>query len=695
MTLLPNISIRRRLALFSIQSALTLLLFGLSGCTLPPQGPQGTREITRHNWWNYYEHAMERMQAGDFTTAQSDLKRCLGITPGAVYGQEQDAWRVRTYGLHFAEDCFPRRELGICLLNAGQPQEAIQFLEQSLKQTPSGRAKQYLNRARRALLVRSSPPPLPRIDLAPECRSVWTKDRKRTLTGKAQATGWINRLAINGKPEFLELAQQSQPFRNNIVLRSGTNVIAVEARDLLGQRTVRDVVWIADWNPPELYVRETRRDGNDWVVEGLCADNESLVSISTSGLDLFRGTPEQRRKNVPFTLRLRSGTPTILMAEDAAGNRLQTVLSAEAFEKDYSAGLPGPATAFLYAEAVDSDAPTSQNQALASAETSTDRLPPTLRLTADRPLAHSFDEEYFIDGNVADGGGLAALTINGEDLLEGKGQGIKRSYFARRLPLQLGTNTFEIIARDLSGNRTSKSLTVVRTVPEYLDEEYRLRIGIPPIVTPPPIATGILVKQTIEHELTRSPLRFRLLEREEGWDYILREQGLSVSDLADPAAALKIGKMLPAEILLMARLLPQAGGTTIHLRGVGTGNGNVIFSDDVYSEALDKDLNDMVGGLTMKIKQRFPIVMANIVRVSGSEVTIEAGMNQGVEPGARFIVVQKSDSKSDPGSGEVCKKDGKWVELAVRSVKRDSGIAGIVPTSAAGSVRNGDTAYAR
>jgi len=35
------------------------------------------------------------------------------------------------------------------------------------------------------------------------------------------------------------------------------------------------------------------------------------------------------------------------------------------------------------------------------------------------------------------------------------------------------------------------------------------------------------------------------------------------------------------------------------------------------------------------------------------------------------------------------------VELAVRSVKRDSGIAGIVPTSAAGSVRNGDTAYAR
>jgi len=694
MTLLPNISIRRRLALFSIQSALTLLLFGLSGCTLPPQGPQGTREITRHNWWNYYEHAMERMQAGDFTTAQSDLKRCLGITPGAVYGQEQDAWRVRTYGLHFAEDCFPRRELGICLLNAGQPQEAIQFLEQSLKQTPSGRAKQYLNRARRALLVRSSPPPLPRIDLAPECRSVWTKDRKRAFSGKVQAAGWVSRIAINGKPSFLELAELSRPFQDVIALRSGTNIVTVEARDLLGQRTAQNVVWIADWIPPELHVRESHREGNDWVVDCVFADNESLVTVSANGLELFRGNSDQHHKNVPLTLRLRSGTPTILMAEDAAGNRLQTTLSTEAFEQDPKV-LPGPATAFLCTQAPASDAPTSQNQPLISTEASTDRLPPTLRLHASGTFAHSFDEEYFIDGNVADGGGLAQLTINGEDLLEGRGKGIKRSYFSRRLPLQLGTNNFEIIARDLSGNRTSKSLAVVRTVPEYLDEEYRLRIGIPPIVTPPPIATGILVKQAIEHELTRSPLRFRLLEREEGWDYILREQGLSVSDLADPAAALKIGKMLPAEILLMARLLPQAGGTTIHLRGVGTGNGNVIFSDDVYSEALDKDLNDMVGGLTMKIKQRFPIVMANIVRVSGSEVTIEAGMNQGVEPGARFIVVQKSDSKSDPGSGEVCKKDGKWVELAVRSVKRDSGIAGIVPTSAAGSVRNGDTAYAR
>ena len=695
MTLLPNTSIRKRLALSSMQAALPLFLVGFSGCTRLPQVTRGPREITRHNWWNYYEHAMERMHAGDFATAQSDLERCLGLTPGAVYGQDKDAWRVRTYGLHFVEDCFPSRELGICILNAGQPQEAIPFLEKSLKQTPSGRAKQYLNRARRALLASASPPPPPRIDIAPECLSAWTKERKRTLSGKAQAAGWVSRIAIDGKPEFFELARQDQPFRNDIVLQNGTNVTTVEARDLLGQRIVRDVVWIADWTPPELHVREARRVGGDWVVECLFADNESLASISASGLELFRGKPEQRCKTILFTFRVRPGSPAILRAADAAGNLLHTVLSSETFETENSACLPGPATASLYAQGVVSDAPSSQSQSLAGMEAITDKLPPSLRLTASPPLAYTFDEEYFVDGNVADGSGLALLTINGENLLEGKGKGIKRCYFSRRLPLQLGTNHFEITACDLSENRTSKSLSIVRSIPEYLDEEYRLRIGIPPIITPPPVSTGVLVKQAIEHELTRSPLRFRLLEREEGWDYILREQGLSVSDLADPAAALKIGKMLPAEILLMARLLPQAGGTTIYLRGVETRSGDVMFSDDVYSEALDKDLDDLVGGLAMKIKQRFPLVMASIVRVSGSEVTLGAGTDQGIEPGARFIVVQAPASPSDPVSGEVCKKDGKWVELAVRKVKRDSGIAGIVPASAAESVRNGDTAYAR
>ena len=692
---LPNISARLPSSPFLILSSFVLILFGLSGCILSPHETNENKNVTRHNWWNYYEHAMEQMRAGDFPTAQSDLEKCLGLTSGAVYEQDKDSWRMRTYGLHFMEDCFPNREFGICLLNANQPQKAIQYLEKSLQQTPSGRAKQYLNRARRAVLARSSPPPLPQIDLAPECLSVWTKERKRALSGKAQAAGGVSRITINGKPSFLELAEPSRPFKDVIALRSGTNVISIEARDLLGQRTAQQVVWIADWSAPELHVLESHRDGNDWVVGCECSDNESLSRISANGLDLFRGNAGERRRNAPFTIRIRAGSPTILMAEDAAGNRLQTILSAETFEMDRPVGLPGPATAFLYSQTVISDAPLNQYVAAIATETTTDRLPPTLRLTETRPIAHSCDEEFFLDGNAADGGGLASIMINGENLLEGKGTGIKRSYFSRRLPLQIGTNSFEIVARDLSGNRSAKSLVVIREVPEYLDEEYRLRVGIPPIVTPPPLSTGILIKQAIEHELTRSPPRFRLLEREEGWDYILREQGLSVSDLADPAAALKIGKMLPAEVLLMARLLPQAGGTTIYLRGVETGNGNVIFADDVYSEALDKDLDDMVGGLTMKIKQRFPIVMANIVRVSGSEVTIAAGMDQGVEPGARFIVVQKSDQKSDPVSSEVCKKDGKWVELAVRSVKRDSGIAGIVPTSAAGSIRNGDTAYAR
>ncbi len=696
MTRLPHAPSQVPAALFPLRSALILLAFGLAGCTTSPTATNGNNDdIIHHHWWNYYERAIKRMQAGDFPAAQSDLERCLGVKSGAVYGWDEDAWRVRTYGLHFEEDFFPNRELGVCLLKAGQPQQAIPYLEKSLQQTPSGRAKEYLNRARRALLARGTPPPPPQVEVDEACLSLWTKERTRSVKGKAKAPGWVSHFAVNGNPEFLELAEQTRPFRADVALHSGTNTIALEAGDLLGQRTVRNITWIADWQPPVLQIHDFRRDGADWVLTGECVDDAALVSVSAGGQDFFHGAPQQRQKTVPVAIRLHAGIPTLLIAEDAAGNRLQVNLSPDTFEQQRIASLPRPAYASLNAQASPSDLPAAGNPAPAATAAAPDTLPPTLRLSEDRAIAYSFAEEFFLDGHAADSGGLAALTVNGENLLEDAGKGIKRTYFSRRLPLQLGTNRFEIVARDLAGNQTAKSIAVVRGTPEYLDEEYRLTVGIPPVLSPQPLSAGILVKQAMERELTRQPVRFRVLEREEGWDYILREQKLSASDLADPSAALKIGKMLPAEILLMARLLTQAGGTTIFLRGVETGNGEVVFSDDVYSEALDKELDDLVGGLTMKIKQRFPLVMTGIVRVSGSEATIGAGRDQGIEPGARFIVIPKSGSVTNTPTGEVTKQDGKWVELAVRKVGRDTGVTGILPASAAKSVRNGDTAYAR
>jgi hypothetical protein len=192
-----------------------------------------------------------------------------------------------------------------------------------------------------------------------------------------------------------------------------------------------------------------------------------------------------------------------------------------------------------------------------------DRLRPSLVLRGCQPLVRVFAGEFFVDGVAADGGGLVRVTVNGENLLAPADEGVLRAYFARRLALDPGTNRFEIAATDRQGNRTAQQVTVIRMLPEHLDARYRLTVGVPPLIPAEAGPAGFRVKRRMEAELTREPVRFRLLERDEGWDYVLREQGLSLSDLADPAAALRIGKLLPAELLLMGTLFIEPKGVTV------------------------------------------------------------------------------------------------------------------------------------
>ena len=136
-----------------------------------------------------------------------DFERCLGLRPGANYAEPRDLWRIRTYGMHFLEDYFPHRELGVARVRLGRPAEAIQLLEQSIRQTASGRAKHYLNRARRAVL-RDAPTSKPETKLRGDSRQVWTRDRFRILEGVARGDGFIEEIVVNGQRQFIELAEQ-------------------------------------------------------------------------------------------------------------------------------------------------------------------------------------------------------------------------------------------------------------------------------------------------------------------------------------------------------------------------------------------------------------------------------------------------------------------------------------------------------
>jgi len=722
-------SIRQRVP-YAAAFLICLLLIE-SGCQ-SPERIEETGKLYRHNWWNYYERGALLLKQGKTDAAQEDFQRCLGLISGAKFRNDRDMWRARTYGLHFVEGYFPNRELGVCLYENKDYSQAIHFLERSLSQEPSGRAKHYLNLALQKRMVGTVvPPPVLRFNRDTAVRL--TCDRACLLDGTASGEGRIRRLSVGGQHEFIELATTSQPFSRRVALKAGTNVVSVEAEDLLGQRTTQHVVRIADWQPPSLHIRSVIAENSAWHVEGVCRDGFGLDAVSLDATPLFKRDSAARKvTEIPISVRVPL-TGAILSATDLAGNRLQSPLNSAVlaqmatpenqqrflsdgvipFQRTTLAGRPMLcAASTLEAPALQKETSVvSQMEAhtrafqrlscnrhafmLAAATTPTaDRLRPSLSLRGCQPLTRVYSEDFYVDGTAADNGGLSSVTINGENLISKDDEGTIRTYFARRLSLDPGTNRFEIVTADLAGNRTAESLTVVRLRPEYLDESLRLSVGVPPLT---PAETGIIgarVKRCMETELTRSPVRFRLLERDEGWDFVLREQGLSISDLADPSAALRIGKMVPAEMLLMGKIFTEAKGLTVYLKVVETSNGAIVFASDVYSPDPEFKLDDAVAGLILKVQQGFPLITGEVLRRQGTHVTLNVGRKEGTTENSRFIVISATAAEN-LAEGKICTKEGQAIQLQIERVQQNTSSARIVPSAADAIVKEGYYVYTR
>jgi hypothetical protein len=693
-----------------------VLLAGVAGCVAPAPETEGG-ELYHHNWWNYYARGTYFLKRNRVEEAKADFERSLGVIPGAKFGNARDMWRARTYGLHFVEGYFPNRELGVCLLERGDSAQAIRYLEISLRQEPSGRAKHYLNLARqRQLSGRAVPGPQLSVDRASE--AVYTRERSLLLSGTAAGEGLIRGLSVGGRAEFVELALPSLPFSRRVALKAGTNVVELVAEDLLGQRAARRVVRIADWQPPRFAVRRIVADGRGWLVEGVCRDEFGVSSV-TLGDSVVVGRSDAC-SDAPVSLRIPQAGATLTVI-DLAGNRLACPLNGETLAPAApapQARVPAAGGRMARADSVADGLGQPQPTALAQMEAwrnacrragrgvlasrisqsvpaaGADRLRPSLSLRGCQALTRVFAEDFFVDGTASDGGGLSGVTINGENLLSPKDLGVVRAYFARRIPLDLGTNLFEVAATDCSGNRTSQSLTVVRIRPEYLDDKFRLSVGVPPLTPADAGLLGTQVKRSMETELTSEPVRFRLLERSEGWDFVLREQGLSISDLADPAAALRIGKMLPAEMLLMGRVIGEAKGVTVYLKVVDTSQGEVVFASDVYSSKPEENLDDAVAGLILKVEQGFPLVSGEVLRCQGLRVTLNVGRQDGASDKCRFLVFNAAgaDGLAD---GRLCKAEGLPVELQVERVQLNTSTARIVPSAADALVKEGYHVYTR
>ena len=273
--------------------------------------------LYRGKWWNYYVRGRWYADGGYYNEAIQDFKRSVSL-------RSRDERSARSYGLHFWE-YFAHRELGIVYYNQEKYEEAKKELEASLSTADSARAKFYLNKCNEAIIKMTKAdqePPEFKISSHADGEFVNTPiiNLKGTVSDDCYANS--NNILIQGKKLFIELAEKNINFSEVVSLHPGENVICMEASDLTGKSTQRNLTIIRDIHPPILYLDDVRirqKDGKRIAsVKGTVVDDYGLKALYINDTEIH--IHSHKEDNFDEDIVLPEGNTISFKVVDLAGN---------------------------------------------------------------------------------------------------------------------------------------------------------------------------------------------------------------------------------------------------------------------------------------------------------------------------------------------------------------------------------------
>ena len=220
---------------------------------------------------------------------------------------------------------FAHRELGIVYYNQEKYEEAKKELEASLSTADSARAKFYLNKCNEAIIKMTKAdqePPQFKISSHADGEFVNTPiiNLKGTVSDDCYANS--NNILIQGKKLFIELAEKNINFSEVVSLHPGENVICMEASDLTGKSTQRNLTIIRDIHPPILYLDDVRihqKDGKQIAsVKGTVVDDYGLKELYINDIEVH--IHSHKEDNFDEDIVLTDGNKISFKVVDLAGN---------------------------------------------------------------------------------------------------------------------------------------------------------------------------------------------------------------------------------------------------------------------------------------------------------------------------------------------------------------------------------------
>ena len=173
------------------------------------------------------------MKGGFWEDAIQDFQTSISVL-------SQDQRSARTYGLNRI-DYFANRELGVAYFKTRKYYQAIDKLKASLGSAESARAKFYLVKAFQNIDQENIAPPEIEI-VSPKDGEEVTQKIIRLKVSLKDPSSLIDSVWVDGDEIFIELGKADLTFEKNIKLKRGTNKVTIEATNLAGKKTIKEIV---------------------------------------------------------------------------------------------------------------------------------------------------------------------------------------------------------------------------------------------------------------------------------------------------------------------------------------------------------------------------------------------------------------------------------------------------------------------
>lgn len=638
-----------------------IFLFAFSACqTLPERRPMKkdgqlygfTEGAFRHNWWNYYERALSYADGGFWEEAELDLR-------DAIAQRNNDQRRARTYGMHFL-DYFPHRELGIVLYHKKMLDQAIFELEASIKMEKSAKGAIYLDRVRKTRIEeRQLDKKAPEVLIKSPRQPYITNAFSVVIEGITRDDTYVQTISVGSKAFRIDMSAPEIPFKVEIPVNSGENRIPVMVTDLSGKSTHSIVVVKVARLGPVLRIDEPRDDdivtGDSVQLKGYVFCEPGLEDTVINGRKITFDGQQEVQINVQIHLRPDEKGLEIKI-KDRAGN----------------------VTNAYVALSRSGGGPVAQREAVPK-----DTTPPTILLRDQKPEYTTYLEQALIEGNVRDDDRVESLFINDQQVLKASGKSI---YFSHLLELKEGENTVAIRSLDRTGNARTETVKIKRDVLKVRQTGSRLRVAVNEFEK---TSIGANKQQSLGFEdiLSTAMLkraRFSMIERR-NLKAVMEEQKLSMSGLVDERTALKLGKLLAADDMLLGSILERINSLEIYARLVDTETAEMIAAVDIYGEDIDIGaLRSLGQGVELRLTEELPLLEGIVLKADGTSFAVDLGRQSQIKRGAKVIVYEVGAEIIHPVTKKVMGLDiREFGEGKVESVQDEMCIAELIGEKAA------------